>query len=162
MELRTIQLIPISLVEWFTLVSRARVASQTYDENDYVAVVSTLTIKISVGIALPVRRRPLVYPQMQIVEETQQNHHGYDHEYLTDRNVRITLAIFYELPSPFLRITLATPTITLWNTLASISNHPRQLIYFPSAITELHVHEFLKLCFHTSGGIIADHMSDDG
>ena len=107
--------------------------------------------------------------QTPIIEATQQNHHGYDHEYLTDRNVRITLAIFYELPpslcelpSPFLRITLATPTKTLWNTLASISNHPRHLIYFPSAITELHVHECLKLLFHTSGGIIADHMSDYG
>ena len=68
--------------------------------------------------------------------------------------VRITLAIF--------RITLATPTITLWNTIASIWNHPRHLIYFSSAITGLHVYEFLKLCFHTSGGIIADHMSDYG
>ena len=39
-------------------------------------------------------------------------------------------------------------------------NNPRHLIIFQSAITGLHVHEFLKLCCHTSGGIIADHMSD--
>ena len=52
--------------------------------------------------------------QTPIVEATQQNHHGYDHEYLTDRNVRITLAIFTnylrhfcELPSLFVQITLA-------------------------------------------------------
>ena len=83
--------------------------------------------------------------------------------------LQITLAIFanyprhfYELPSPFVWITLATPTIALWITLASISNHPRHLIYFPSAITGLHVHEFFKSCFHTSGDIIADHMSGYG
>ena len=59
--------------------------------------------------------------QTPIVEATQQNHNGYDHEYLTDRNVRITLAIFYELPSPFLRITLAI-----------FANFPRHFLELPS------------------------------
>ena len=36
------------------------------------------------------------------------------------------------------------------------------LIYFLNAITGLHFHEFLKLCIHISGGIIADHMSGYG
>ena len=56
----------------------------------------------------------------------------------------------------------ATHTTTLWITLASISTHTRHLIYFLSAITGLHVHGFLELCFHTSGSIIADHMSGYG
>ena len=107
--------------------------------------------------------------QTPIIDATLQNHHGYGHEYITDKNVRITLTIFvnyprhfYQLPSPFLQITLATPTTTLWISIVAISNYPRHLIYVLSAITELHVHVFSRLCIHISGSIIADHMSGYG
>ena len=45
--------------------------------------------------------------QTPIIEATQQKHHGYDHEYLTDEKRENYPRHFYELPSPFLRITLA-------------------------------------------------------
>ena len=32
--------------------------------------------------------------QMPVVDATYQNHHEYDHGYITDKNVRIALAIF--------------------------------------------------------------------
>ena len=65
----------------------------------------------------------------------------------------------YELTLNFLQITLAIPTITFWNTIASISNYPCHLIYFPDVIAGLHVQEFLKIYTHTSDGIIAVHAS---
>ena len=67
------------------------------------------------------------------VDATQQNHHEYDHEYITDKNVRIALAIFTnyprhlsEVPSPLLRITLA---IQQWR-----FKSPSPLIKFSLAI----------------------------
>ena len=65
-----------------------------------------------------------------------------------------------ELPSHFWWITLVTTsTVMVWFALASISNCPRHLIYFPCGITRFYIHEFLRLCIHDISGIIADHMS---
>ena len=77
--------------------------------------------------------------QTPIVEATQQNHHGYDHEYLTDRNVRIARAIFTnyprhfcELPSPFVRITLAICENYPRHPHNNALKHPRLYIESPS------------------------------
>ena len=65
---------------------------------------------------------------------------------------------FCELPSPFLWITLATPSISIWITLVSILNYPRHLVYFPSTITEFYEHFVVKICLYSNGNLISDHI----
>ena len=107
--------------------------------------------------------------QTPTVEVTQQNHHGYDHEYITDWNVKLILAIFTIYPRHFLRRTLAICANYLRHPHNNTLNHHILYIESPSPFHLFSQRDYrvtrpwiLKLCFHTSGEIIADRMSGYG